>query len=201
MKRNQFDCDSCRYQFSVTLWDDLPRHPSAVVEVVSCCTYLICESRKGMSANQIKRTLGIQLQNSVISLSSHPRCNESCRAATLVLDGIVEMDETWVGGRERGSIITRQNKNIVIGIRQRGGDLRFFHRSGCKKRERCETSSTRTSAQVLTCLSLMTSLRTSLQSRISPDAGKAPDSEPQQAKSTFAGPTSTQIQWSLRSLS
>src|SRR3954468_1697912 len=55
-KRFQYDCDSCRYQFSVTsgtIFHDshlpLPKWFAAV--------FLMCESKKGMSALQIKRTL------------------------------------------------------------------------------------------------------------------------------------------------
>jgi transposase-like protein len=42
-----------------------------------------------------------------------------------VLDGTVEMDETYIGGKST-SEQRRSSKDIVIGIRQRGGDLRFF---------------------------------------------------------------------------
>src|SRR5919201_6716907 len=57
-KRHQFDCDSCRYQFSVkagTLFHDshLPLWKWFMA------TYLICESKKGLSANQLKRTLNV----------------------------------------------------------------------------------------------------------------------------------------------
>jgi transposase-like protein len=48
-----------------------------------------------------------------------------------LLDGTVEVDETWVGGREPGRGMKRQ-KEIVIGIRQRGGELRFFHADDAK---------------------------------------------------------------------
>ena len=45
-----------------------------------------------------------------------------------MLDGVVEMDETYIGGRKRG--MGRgphgKGKQIVIGIRQRGGEVRFF---------------------------------------------------------------------------
>jgi transposase-like protein len=47
-----------------------------------------------------------------------------------MLDGTVEMDETYVGGKNRGAgrgVGARANKEVVIGIRQRNGDLRFFH--------------------------------------------------------------------------
>src|SRR5260370_6992094 len=60
-KRFQYDCDSCRYQFSVTsgtIFHDshlpLPKWFAAV--------YLMCESKKGMSALQLKRTLNTGYQ-------------------------------------------------------------------------------------------------------------------------------------------
>lgn len=44
------------------------------------------------------------------------------------LGGIVEMDETYAGGRAHGKRRRNaRNKEVVIGIRQRQGELRFFH--------------------------------------------------------------------------
>nr|MBA2408776.1 transposase [Gammaproteobacteria bacterium] len=57
-KRNQFDCDSCRYQFSVTAGSIF--HDSHLpLWKWFLTTYMIIESRKGVSANQVKRTLGV----------------------------------------------------------------------------------------------------------------------------------------------
>jgi len=58
VNRDQFDCDSCRYQFSVTagsIFDGthLPLWKWFLV------VYLMVESKKGVSANQLKRTLAI----------------------------------------------------------------------------------------------------------------------------------------------
>jgi transposase-like protein len=130
-KRDQFDCDSCRYQFSVmsgTIFHDshlpLPKWFAA--------TYLLCESRKGMSANQIKRMLGISYK------TAWYLCHRIRAAMKEVdrpmMDGTVEVDETYVGGRPpRGSKPGRGTpKEVVIGIRQRGGDLRFFHASDAR---------------------------------------------------------------------
>jgi transposase-like protein len=51
-----------------------------------------------------------------------------------MLDGIVEMDETYVGGKKKGKEWQgkKKHKEVVIGIRQRGGDLRFFHAADAK---------------------------------------------------------------------
>jgi transposase-like protein len=54
-----------------------------------------------------------------------------------MLDGTVEMDETYVGGKSRGYGHSwrgeRHAKQVVIGIRQRGGDVRFFHAEDARK--------------------------------------------------------------------
>jgi transposase-like protein len=50
------------------------------------------------------------------------------------LDGVVEIDETYVGGTKRGRRFQgrRDHKECVIGIKQRGGELRFFHAEDVK---------------------------------------------------------------------
>jgi transposase-like protein len=131
-KRNQFDCDACRYQFSVTagtIFNDshLPLWKWFL------CVYLLCESRKGMSANQIKRTLGISYK------TAWYLCHR-VRAAMKAVDpqplsGVVEVDETYVGGKIHGPGSrgrSQKNKEVVIGIKQRGGELRFFHAEDVK---------------------------------------------------------------------
>ncbi len=126
VKRSQYDCNGCRYQFSVkagTIFNDshLPLSKWFLV------TYLICESRKGMSANQIKRMIGGSYK------TAWYLCHRIRAAMKEVdrpmLDGTVEMDETYVGGRKKGwgQKAGMEAKEVVIGIRQRGGNLRFFH--------------------------------------------------------------------------
>lgn len=131
VKRNQFDCDSCRYQFSVTagtIFNDshLPLWKWFL------CVYLLCESRKGMSANQIKRTLGISYKTAWYLCHRIRAAMKEANPARL--DGIVEIDETYVGGKDHGPGTRGRggDKEIVIGFRQRGGELRFFHAADVK---------------------------------------------------------------------
>src|SRR5260370_1230155 len=55
-------------------------------------------------------------------------------AAKSKLTGTVEIDETYIGGRSigKGHAAKNDNKEIVIGIRQRNGDLRLFHANDVK---------------------------------------------------------------------
>jgi transposase-like protein len=95
-------------------------------------TLLLCEARKGMSANQIKRTIGVSYKTAwYLCHRIRAAMNE---AETPMLSGTIEVDETYVGGRPpRGSKPGRGTpKEVVIGIRQRGGDLRFFHASDAR---------------------------------------------------------------------
>ncbi len=132
--RHTFDCDSCRYQFSVTagtIFHDthLPLHKWFAV------TYMLCESRKGMSANQIKRMMGISYKTSWY-LCHRIRAAMATVPPPELLGGTVEVDETYVGGKQRGhqnkAGFGLSTKQIVIGIRQRGGELRFFHAQDAK---------------------------------------------------------------------
>jgi len=68
-----------------------------------------------------------------------------------MLDGTVEMDETYVGGKQRhaGRGKATTNKEVVIGIRQRGGDVRFFHAEDARK-EHWQSTSKKTSAPMWT---------------------------------------------------
>jgi len=131
--RKQFQCMSCSYQFSVTtgtVFNDthLP------LEKWFAATYLLCEAKKGMSACQVQRTLGISYKTAWYLC--HRIRAAMVEADKPMLGGKVEMDETFVGGVNKGfgKAARLDNKEIVIGIRQRGGDLRFFHARDIKSK-------------------------------------------------------------------
>ena len=128
LKRSQFDCDSCRYQFSVTsgtIFHDthlpLPKWFAAV--------YLMCESKKGMSALQLKRTLHTGYQTAWYLCHRIRAAMQETNQPPL--GGTVEVDETYVGGKKR-RWRPKSVKKVVIGIRQRSGDLRLIHAEDAK---------------------------------------------------------------------
>src|SRR5450755_1078568 len=120
--RDTFDCDSCHYQFTVTT-ATIFHDTHLDLWKWFLCTYLLCESRKGMSANQLKRTLGVSYK------TAWYLCHRIRAAMKEVhpvpMEGIVEIDETYIGGKERKGKRNKlqTNKEIVIGIKQRGGEL------------------------------------------------------------------------------
>jgi len=124
--RAQHQCMGCDYQFSVTagpIFNDshLPLDKWFVA------TYLIFESRNGLSANQIKRVLVVRYKTAWYLC--HRIRDAMGNDETPLLDGIVEMDETFIGGKlkvgYRGQGKSRLNKTIVIGAAERGGDIRL----------------------------------------------------------------------------
>jgi transposase-like protein len=131
--QKKFECVECGYQFSA-LTQTVFHDSHLPLETWFMAVLLLVEARKGMSANQVKRTLGIGSYKTAWYLCHRIRAamKEIDRP---MMDGTVEMDETYVGGRERkgrGWNKPGNNKEVVIGIRQRGGDLRFFHAEDAK---------------------------------------------------------------------
>jgi transposase-like protein len=126
-----FYCKDCDYQFSVTsgtVFNDshLPLGKWFLT------THLLCEAKKGMSACQIQRTVGMSYKTAWYLC--HRIRHAMAQTDKPMLDGKVEMDVTYVGGwnRNRGQIGKFDNKEVVVGIRKRNGDLRFFHARDAK---------------------------------------------------------------------
>jgi len=131
-EKHLFYCKDCEYQFSVTagtVFND--SHLPLVSWFVA--TLLLCEAKKGISACQIQRTLGIGSYKTAWYLCHRIR-HAMTQTDKPMLDGKVEMDVTYVGGmmRGKGHIAKNDNKEVVVGIRKRNGDLRFFHAHDAK---------------------------------------------------------------------
>ena len=120
-KRPQFDCDSCRYQFSVTA-GTIFHDTHLPLWKWFLAVYLMVESKKGVSANQLKRTLGVSYKTAwYLSHRIRAALNE---VDAQLLKGIVEVDETFVGGEVEGKGRGyKGNKTVVVGAMQRGGNI------------------------------------------------------------------------------
>ena len=123
--RDQFDCNGCRYRFSVTsgtIFDNtnLPLWKWFVT------IYLICESKKSISANQIKRTIGVSYKTAWHLCHRIRSAMKGSVVGGPTLFGVVEVDEALIGGRRRGvGTGNRTGKTWVAGAVQRGGEVRI----------------------------------------------------------------------------
>jgi transposase-like protein len=123
LDRDQFDCNSCRYQFSVTSGTTF--HDSHLPLWKWFATiYLMIESKKGISSNQVKRTIGVSYKTAWYLC--HRVRNAMTEARPKLLREIVEVDETFVGGKAKGfGHGYRGNKAVVVGATQRNGETRL----------------------------------------------------------------------------
>jgi transposase-like protein len=121
--RPQYSCNGCEYQFSVksgTIFNDshLPLWKWLLA------TYLMTESKKGISACQIQRTLDISYPTAWFLCHRIRAAMKDVNPAPL--EGTVEVDETYVGGKVRGrGRGYRGNKIAVVGALQRKGPVRM----------------------------------------------------------------------------
>lgn len=92
---------------------------------------LMIDAKKGISAKQLERHLQINYRTAWYM--AH-RIRKAMIEDDGKLFGTVEVDETYVGGKQRGQGRGRStgNKEVVIGMRQRGGNLKLVHTKDAK---------------------------------------------------------------------
>ena len=97
--------------------------------------YLMCESKKGISACQMQRTLGVTYRSAwyLCHRIREAMGNEPFEGPTLL--GVVEVDETLIGDKMQGKgRAYKGNKTWVAGAIQRGGKVRIERIPNVKKK-------------------------------------------------------------------
>jgi len=130
-------CKDCEQQFSVTV-NTIFHDSHLALTKWFLATYLICESKKGVSALQIQRVLGIGGYKTAWYLCH--RIREAMTRGTAAepkLSGIVEIDDAYIGGKKvgLGHQAGRDNKTVIVGMTERGGRLRMVVVPSVKKEE------------------------------------------------------------------
>jgi transposase-like protein len=134
-----YKCYQCRKPFTVkvgTVFEDSHVPMRFWLQAM----YLLCSSKKGISSNQLHRTLGVTLKTAWFM--SH-RIREAMRVVGVEPMGgageVVEVDETFFGSLEgEGGKKSRRrraragqggyaHKNVVLTLVERGGRARSFH--------------------------------------------------------------------------
>jgi transposase-like protein len=145
-------CKTCRKQFTVkvgTIFED--SHIPLSKWVISI--HLLCASKKGMSAHQLHRMLGVTYKTAWF-MAHRIRYAMAQPPLSTKLAGIVEADETYIGGYKKGISKGRgaKGKQIVMTLVERGGRTRSFHveRVTAKNLGRMLTEHVHESARLMT---------------------------------------------------
>jgi transposase-like protein len=124
--RSLYECKGCGYQFAATtgtVFHDSHLPLEKWFEAVA----MILEAKKGMSALQVSRHLGVPKENYKSIWYLCHRIREATKETGL-LTGEVEADETFLTPRKprKGKPYVKKDKNdVVLGMRQRDGQLRL----------------------------------------------------------------------------
>jgi len=129
VRKSLYQClePTCKQQFSATsgtIFNDshLPLHKWFMALAI------VVDAKKGISANQLKEHLGIGSYRTAWYMAHRIR-KAMVEDFPTELSGVVEVDETYIGGKakRRGIRKPKPPKDMVVGMRERGGRVRFFH--------------------------------------------------------------------------
>jgi len=145
-----YKCGNCRKQFTVTV-GTIFEGSHIPLKKWLYAIYLICTSKKGISSKQLQRDLGLTYKSAWFM--THRIRFAMDRIGQDKLSGIVEVDETYVGGKARGKRGRgADNKTIVCSLIQRDGDVRSFTVNDTKRSTLFDLIATNVSekAQIMT---------------------------------------------------
>lgn len=124
-----FECGECKLHFSATT-GTLFHDSHLPLQKWYMAMALMAEAKKGISANQIARHIGVSYKTAWHLCHRIRKAMEELNSEPLGGQGqIVEIDETWLGGRRNNQRETtkdmRDRKIQVLGIAERGGRVRL----------------------------------------------------------------------------
>jgi transposase-like protein len=131
-----YKCYQCRKPFTVRM-GTIFESSKVALHVWLQAMYLIAGSKKGISSNQLARTLGLTVKTAwFLSHRIREAMREGGFAPFGAGGGAVEVDETYIG-RKAGTAVPKggwSHKMTVLGLVDRTtGQSRFFHVDGGKE--------------------------------------------------------------------
>ena len=122
--RSFYKCRSCRKQFTATV-GTIFEDSHIPLNKWFAAIYLMCASKKGVSAHQIHRMLGVAYRSAWFICH---RVREAMRESDGPLSGIIEADETYIGGKSRRGHPVANHERRQIELEAKGLDPRQWGR-------------------------------------------------------------------------
>jgi transposase-like protein len=137
VRKGVWKCGGCREQFTVTV-GTIFEDSHIPLSKWLLAYHLLCASKKGMSAHQLHRMLKVTYRSAWF-MAHRIRYTMTQEPLSSKLKGVIELDETYVGGKLRvGPYKPRSgkkpnypavtsNKAAVVSVLQRGGRVQSRH--------------------------------------------------------------------------
>jgi transposase-like protein len=125
-------CNSCRQQFTVTV-NTIMEDSHIPLNKWVLAFHLICSSKKGISALQLQRNLGLGSYRTAWFMAHRIRHAFKKNPTGPILSGIVEVDETYIGGKPRPSGRPIEKPKLGPKDRQWAAPARANYGRGTKK--------------------------------------------------------------------
>jgi len=123
-----YQCNKCREQFTVTVGTVFEKSKIPLNKWL-LANHLLCASKKGMSAAQIQRMLGVTYKTAWFMMHRIREAMKPTDPAPLGGPGkVIESDEAFVGGFKKKRLSGKvAPKKKIVTLVERGGAARSFH--------------------------------------------------------------------------
>jgi len=124
VREGLYTCSACDDTFTVTVGTVMEKSHIPLNKWL-IAFYIMCASKTQVSALQLQRHLEIGSYRSALFLCHRIRFALKDSAPATKLSGIVEADETYIGGKVRGKGRGyKRNKAVVVSLVERDGNVR-----------------------------------------------------------------------------